>query len=66
MPEGQQTFTDVPPNSTFWLYIERAAMHNVIGGYSDGTFRPQNDVTRGQSSKIVRNTFLEDCSTSAR
>lgn len=63
----QQSFTDVPPSSPFYLYIERAAMHGVIGGYPCGGegepcdsanrpyFRPGNDVTRGQLSKIVSN-----------
>jgi hypothetical protein len=61
IPPTQQTFTDVPPNSTFWLYIERAYLHNVISGYTTsppcttGTpcFLPGNDVTRGQTAKFV-------------
>jgi prophage tail gpP-like protein len=57
----QQTFTDVEPGSTFWVYIERVAMHGVVSGYSDGTFRPSNDVTRGQAAKIVSNTFFPAC-----
>jgi hypothetical protein len=67
IPATQQTFTDVPPGSTFYLFIERAALHGVIGGYpcggpgepcdTDGRpyFRPVNNVTRGQLSKIVSN-----------
>jgi len=47
------TFTDVPANHTFYVYIETAAFNQIVSGYSDGTFRPQNDVTRGQLSKIV-------------
>ena len=27
--------------------------HGVISGYSDGTFRPNNEVTRGQLAKII-------------
>src|SRR5262249_2617712 len=27
----------------------------IVSGYADGTFRPQNNVTRGQLSKIVVN-----------
>jgi hypothetical protein len=27
-----------------------------MGGYSDDTFRPNNDITRGQLSKIVANS----------
>ncbi len=37
-----------------YAYLETAA-HGIMGGYSDGTFRPGNDVTRGQISKTVSN-----------
>jgi hypothetical protein len=46
----------VPPSSTFYVYIECLACRGIMGGYSDGTFRPNNDVTRGQLSKIVANS----------
>jgi hypothetical protein len=55
IPATQQTFTDVPPTDPFWLFIERAYAHGVISGYSDHTFRPTNNVTRGQMSKFVSN-----------
>ena len=35
IPPNQQTFTDVSPDSTFWVYIERVALHGVVSGYSD-------------------------------
>ncbi|HYP39929.1 MAG TPA: S-layer homology domain-containing protein, partial [Chloroflexia bacterium] len=47
------SFTDVPQNSTFYTYIKCLACRGVIGGYTDGTFRPNNPVTRGQLAKIV-------------
>jgi hypothetical protein len=46
-------FTDVPPGSTFYRYIETAYNKGVISGYTDGTFRPGAAVTRGQLSKII-------------
>jgi hypothetical protein len=49
----QPTFSDVPPTHTFYQYVETAAHEGLVSGYADGTFRPQNDVTRGQLSKIV-------------
>ncbi len=61
IPPGRQTFNDVAPGSTFWVYIERVALHGVVGGYGDGTYRPNNNVTRGQASKIVANTFFPGC-----
>ncbi len=58
-----QTFSDVPLDHTFYEYIERMVRRGIIGGYDDGTFRPQNNATRGQVSKIVANTFFPSCQT---
>jgi hypothetical protein len=54
-------FTDVPLGHTFRSYIECLACRNIINGYTSGCetgnpcFRPNNNVTRGQTSKIVSN-----------
>jgi hypothetical protein len=48
-----QHFSDVPPSDPFYCYIETAYAHEIISGYADGTFRPGNDVTRGQLCKII-------------
>jgi uncharacterized protein YkwD len=47
------SFSDVAPGSTFYTYIETARAHDLIDGYSDGTFKPGLFVTRSQLSKIV-------------
>ncbi|HYP41732.1 MAG TPA: S-layer homology domain-containing protein [Chloroflexia bacterium] len=49
-------FTDVPPSNTFYAFVRCLACRGIIGGYSDGTFRPNANVTRGQLSKIVANS----------
>jgi hypothetical protein len=49
------TFVDVPRDHTFYQYIETAFDREIISGYSDGTFRPGNNATRGQIAKIVFN-----------
>src|SRR5262249_52933353 len=69
IPSTQQTFAAVPPSSPFWLYVERAALHGVIGGYTSsppcagGTpcFLPANAVTRGQTAKFISNAFYPNC-----
>jgi hypothetical protein len=76
IPPEQQTFTDVVSGiGEFWIYIERLLLHRpgAIQGYPCGGpgepcdaqnrpyFRPNNGVTRGQSSKIAANTFLPGC-----
>jgi nitrogen fixation protein len=47
------TFSDVPTTHTFYQYIETAYSRGIIAGYADGTFRPGNNVTRGQLAKII-------------
>jgi plastocyanin len=49
-------FADVAPSNTFYPYIVCLADRGVIGGYSDGTYRPSNPVTRGQLAKIIANS----------
>jgi uncharacterized delta-60 repeat protein len=75
-PPGLWTFQDVPQGSTFWTWIESLSSSGAITGYpcgGDGEpcvppenryyFRPSNNVTRGQSAKIVANTFFPACQT---
>jgi hypothetical protein len=51
------TFSDVPATNTFYQWIETAYHNGIIEGYSDGTFRWQNDITRGQISKVEYNAL---------
>jgi hypothetical protein len=73
---SQPTYADVPPNSPFWVFIERLTTLGILGGYAcpaspgepcDGTnrpyFRPGATITRGQAAKIVSNTFFPNCQT---
>jgi len=46
-------FRDVSRSSNFYSVVETAVCHGVIGGYSDGTFRPYNQAIRAQIAKIV-------------
>jgi hypothetical protein len=49
----QPSFPDVPPSNPFFCFVETAYEHLVISGYADGSFRPYNDVVRGQLCKMV-------------
>lgn len=49
------TFTDVPAGHTFYPFVRCLACQGILGGYEDGTFRPDNLITRGQIAKIVSN-----------
>lgn len=50
--ESNKTFSDIA-NHWAKLFIESMAAKNVVGGYSDGTFRPNNNVTRAEFSKMI-------------
>jgi outer membrane protein assembly factor BamB len=72
-PVSGQTYEDVPPTGTFYPWIERLSGRGIVGGYACGGtgepcgtgnrpyFRPNNNATRGQTSKIVANTFTPNC-----
>jgi len=46
----------VPQGSTFYPYVHCLACLGIINGYPDGTFRPGEQVSRGQLAKIVSNS----------
>ncbi|MDQ5825725.1 MAG: S-layer homology domain-containing protein [Chloroflexota bacterium] len=50
---SQATFSDVPLGSTYSAFVETAAGAGIVGGYPDGTFRPNEPVTRGQAVKMI-------------
>jgi hypothetical protein len=52
------TFSDVPVGATFYSYVQCLACKGIIRGYTQGTFRPGNKVTRGHTAKIVAITFF--------
>ena len=54
---GCARFGDVSAADYFWNPVSYLACHGVVGGYSDGTFRPYNLATRAQMVKIVVNGF---------
>src|SRR5205823_9303237 len=47
------SFTDVHPEDYYYQPVTWLFCHGAISGYGDGTFRPGNNTTRGQLSKIV-------------
>jgi len=55
LPPG--TFTDVPQGYWAQSYIRALAAKNIISGFPDGTFRPNDPVTRVQFAAIVAKAF---------
>jgi hypothetical protein len=52
---GGPHFTDIAPTNPFYGVIETAYAHGIISGYSNQTFRPGNNATRGQIAKMIYN-----------
>lgn len=46
-------FDDVPFNSWMYAYVEYLASRSIVSGYSDWTFRPSSNATRGQFAKMT-------------
>jgi S-layer family protein len=49
-------FSDLTSSNTFYNSVMCLSCMGMMSGYSDGTFRPNNEVTRGQLAKLVSNT----------
>lgn len=54
------SFKDVPENNVHFEAIDVLSDEGIINGYSDGTFKPSNTITRGQVAKIFARLFDEE------
>ena len=54
--EGEDLFPDIKGH---WArdYINQAAHAGIVNGYEDGTFRPQDNITRAEAMTIVNRTL---------
>lgn len=59
-PFSQNPFTDVSPTSATFESIEYLRTHNVLKGYLDGTFKPENRLNRAEFVQFVINPFILD------
>jgi murein DD-endopeptidase MepM/ murein hydrolase activator NlpD len=46
-------FKDVADSDWYYKYVSTALLRNIVGGYSDGSFRGSNPVTRAEFLKIL-------------
>lgn len=75
---GAQIFEDVPSTGTFYTWVQRLASPGIMSGYPCGGtgepcgpgnrpyFRPSGLTTRGQTAKIIANTFFPNCENQQR
>jgi hypothetical protein len=51
------TFRDVPSNYWAQPFIQGLAARNIVAGYPDGTFRPEQSVNRDEFAALIRQAF---------
>jgi hypothetical protein len=56
-PKDAIAFEDVPDNYWAKPYIDALSSRELISGFEDGTFKPDQPVTRAQIANIVSRTF---------
>lgn len=62
LPEQEEivyntTFSDVTEDKWFYEYVTSLASVGIIEGYEDGTFLPQNSITRAEFVKLLAATM---------
>lgn len=57
VPALAADFSDVPPDHAFYDAIMDCAVKGIVGGYSDGTFRPANTVTKSNFAVMLSRAF---------
>ena len=53
--EGENIFSDVDEDDWFYEAVVNSIQYGWIHGYGDGTFRPNNPITRAEVTAIVNN-----------
>ena len=53
--EGENIFSDVDEDDWFYKAVVDSIQYGWIHGYGDGTFRPNNPITRAEVTAIVNN-----------
>jgi hypothetical protein len=54
---AQSTFSDVASDNYAAQFIQELASRNIIAGFPDGTFRPNDPVTRAQFAALLLKAF---------
>jgi hypothetical protein len=51
-------FSDVPASHGSFKYIQKVSEEGIASGYSDGTYRPSQNVNRAQMAAFIAKGFL--------
>ena len=53
-------FSDIDPSHAAYNAIHTLSVKEIINGYEDGTFRPEEKITRGQAAAIVNRVLNKE------
>ncbi len=59
---AKRKFSDVPENEWYAGYVDDAISYGLFSGYEDGTFKPNNKITRGELASVIGNYLKLDIS----
>lgn len=63
LSEKEKTFTDVPETEWYVQSVNDAVRYGLITGYEDGTFRPNQSVTRAEAVTMINRLLERDYKT---
>jgi len=58
--QAAQTFTDITPDHWAYYYVKTLSDEGVVAGYPDGTFRPDNNITRAEFAAMTIKALHQD------
>ncbi|WKA57845.1 S8 family serine peptidase [Planococcus shenhongbingii] len=50
-------FSDVPSSKYYYDAVQAVFENNIVKGYPNGTFRPENPITRAENAQILSNSL---------
>ena len=59
------SFSDVSSSAWYYSYVQKCSMLDIINGYDDGTFRPDQALKRGEFIKMLACSLEGSYSTGA-
>ena len=65
MNGSTKTFSDVADGKWYSSYIRQAVQYGLISGYTDGTFRPEQYITRAETVTMINRMLGRNYETAA-
>ncbi|MEC4812741.1 MAG: fasciclin domain-containing protein [Scytonema sp. PMC 1069.18] len=59
-PTTTDSFSDIPANYWAQPFIQALAQRNIVTGFPDGTFKPQEPVERAEFATMIANAFNQN------